>query len=63
MPSFTLVNNPSEPGTIGTPAFFMVSLAEALSPIELICAAVAPMNLMPYSAQMAENLAFSDKNP
>ena len=35
-PSFTVSNSPSDPGIVGTPACFMVSFAEALSPIPLI---------------------------
>ncbi|MNZ95577.1 hypothetical protein D3C78_1147370 [compost metagenome] len=63
IPSLTSFNKPSDPGIVGTPAFFMVSLADALSPIALIISGEAPMNLIPFSRQIAENLAFSDKNP
>ncbi len=54
---------PSEPGTQGTPAAFMVALAVALSPILLIISAEAPINLMSCSSHILENLAFSDKKP
>ena len=63
LPSFTESMIPSEPGIVGTPARFMVSLAVALSPILLIISALAPMNLIPYSSQTLENSAFSAKNP
>ena len=63
MASSTVSNKPSEPGITGTPAFFMVSLAVALSPMELIISAEAPMNLIPCSEQILENSAFSDKKP
>ena len=36
MPCLTSVNKPTEPGMVGTPAAFMVSLADALSPMLLI---------------------------
>ena len=55
--------NPSEPGTVGTPASFIVALAEALSPIRSIISGDAPINLIPCSAQIFENLAFSERNP
>ena len=61
--SSTVSKSPSEPGITGTPAFFMVSFAVALSPIELIISAEAPMNLMPCSEQIRENSAFSERKP
>ena len=54
---------PSDPGTHGTPASFMVSLAVALSPILSIWSAEAPINLIPCSAQIRENLEFSLRKP
>ena len=41
---------PSLPGRIGTPAFFAVSRATALSPIRRIDSGVGPMNVMPALA-------------
>ena len=43
------VNKPFEPGIQGTPAFIIVALADALSPIPAICSGKAPINLMPCS--------------
>ena len=54
---------PSLPGTHGTPAAFIVALAFALSPILSIISGDAPINLISCSAQIFENLAFSDKKP
>ena len=54
---------PSLPGTHGTPAAFIVSFADALSPILSIISGEAPINLIPCSPQIFENLEFSDKNP
>ena len=48
---------------VGTPAAFMVALAVALSPILSIISAEAPMNLIPFSAHILENLAFSERKP
>ena len=48
---------------VGTPAAFMVALAEALSPILSIISLEAPMNLMSCSAHILENLAFSERKP
>ena len=54
---------PSEPGMIGTPAFFMVSFAEALSPILLIISLEAPINFISCSEHILENFEFSDRKP
>ena len=43
----SLSMSPLEPGTVGTPAFFIVSRAVALSPITRICAGLGPMNSRP----------------
>ena len=56
-------NIPSEPGIVGTPASFIVAFALALSPIFSIISGEAPINFIPCSLQILENLAFSDKNP
>ena len=54
---------PLDPGIVGTPAFFIVSFADALSPIPLIIAGDAPINLISFSPHILEKLAFSAKNP
>ena len=54
--SFRSFRIPSDPGMVGPPAFLMVALAEALSPILSIWSPVAPMNLISCSAQIRENL-------
>ena len=56
-------NKPSEPGMVGTFAFRMVSLAEALSPMASICSGSAPMNFILCSLHILEKLAFSERNP
>ena len=48
---------------VGTPAFFMVSLAEALSPIPSIIAGEAPINFILFSSQILEKFEFSARNP
>ena len=58
-----LSSNPSEPGIVGTPAFFMVSLALALSPIASIISGEAPINFIPCSLQILLNFEFSDRKP
>ncbi len=54
---------PPEPGIVGTPASFIVAIAEALSPILSIISAEAPINLILCSSHIFENLEFSDKKP
>ena len=54
---------PFEPGMVGTPALFIVSLAFALSPIEFIISADAPINFIWFSLHILENFAFSARNP
>ena len=44
-------------------ASFIVAFALALSPIFSIISGEAPINFIPCSLQILENLAFSDKNP
>ena len=53
----------SEPGTNGTPAFFMCWRALVLEPIISIDSGVGPMNLTPASRQALAKRAFSDRNP
>ena len=59
----TSSNKPSPPGTTGTPALIMVSLAVILSPMLLIISGVGPINLIPWSAHICANFAFSAKKP
>ena len=61
--ALTSSNKPSPPGTTGTPALIMVSLAVILSPMLLIISGVGPINLIPWSAQICANFAFSAKKP
>ena len=49
------------PGTTGTPALIMVSLAD-LVPIELIIAGVGPINLMPCSPHISATGHFLPEN-
>ena len=55
--------SPSDPGMVGTPAFFIVSFAAALSPIPSIISGEAPINLILFSVQILEKFEFSAKNP
>ena len=57
------LNNPSTPGTTGTPAAIMVAFAVILSPMEFIISGVGPINLIPWSVQILANLLFSAKKP
>ena len=61
--SLAVLTSPSDPGTVGTPAAFMVSRAVDLSPIVRMCSERGPMNSMPWSAQMSTNVAFSERKP
>ena len=63
LPSFIDSTKPSEPGTVGIPAFFIVSLAVILSPILSIISQFGPINFIPLSLQIFENSEFSDKKP
>ena len=49
--SASLPTMPSLPGVVGTPAFFMVSRATALSPRARIASGVGPMKVMPCLRQ------------
>ena len=53
----------SLPGTIETPAFFMVLRATALSPILRIASGDGPMKVMLHDWQISTKWAFSDRNP
>jgi hypothetical protein len=51
------------PGTIGTPAFFMISRAFVLEPIASIAAGGGPMNTSPAFSQAFAKAAFSARKP
>ena len=55
--------SPSLPGTVGTPAFFIVSLAVDLSPIRVMDSGSGPMNFRPWSLHMLTKEAFSERKP
>ena len=48
---------------MGTPAFFMVSLAVDLSPIIVMESEFGPMKFSPWSLQMSTKAAFSERKP
>ncbi len=54
---------PSEPGTTGTPAFFIASLADTLSPISRIESGRGPMKVKPLFSTRSAKSAFSDRKP
>ena len=56
-------NIPSPPGTTGTPASFIVCFAFALFPIESMMSGLGPRKAKPFSLQIFENCALSDRNP
>src|SRR5690606_19865215 len=56
-------SSPVYPGTTGTPAAAIRSLAPALLPIRRIDAADGPMNTSPAAATASAKSAFSDRNP
>jgi hypothetical protein len=53
----------SPPGSTGTPAFAISSLAPSLAPIAAIASGEGPTNVRPAAATSAANAAFSDRNP
>ena len=61
--SSRLLTNPSEPGTTGTPAFFIVALALDLFPISSIISLDGPINLIPISLHILAKELLSDKKP
>ena len=61
--SGSLPSGPSEPGTQGTPAAFMVRMADTLSPIRRIVSARGPMNVKPLFSTRSAKSAFSDRKP
>jgi hypothetical protein len=56
-------SGPPEPGTQGTPAFFITLMAETLSPIMRITSARGPMNVKPLFSTRSAKSAFSDRKP
>mmetsp|Transcript_20450 Transcript_20450/g.48692 ORF Transcript_20450/g.48692 Transcript_20450/m.48692 type:complete len:295 (+) Transcript_20450:1225-2109(+) len=56
-------SSPWYPGTTGTPAADMISLASRLSPKLRIAEAGGPTNLTPLFAQASAKQAFSDRKP
>jgi hypothetical protein len=63
MASSSVEMSPSLPGVIGTPAFFMVSRAMALSPMARICSGPGPMKVMLQLLQTSAKWAFSERKP
>ena len=57
------VSAPSDPGTQGTPALIMARLAETLSPIKRIDAAVGPIKAKPDFSTRSAKSAFSERKP
>ena len=51
------------PGTIGTPAFFIISRALVLDPIASIADAGGPMKVIPLSSSVRAKAAFSARKP
>ena len=61
--AISLPTGPSEPGTHGTPAFFIALIADTLSPIKRITSAVGPIKVKPDFSTCSAKSAFSDKKP
>ena len=61
--SATLATGSVVPGTIGTPAADISSLARVFDPIASIASAGGPMNTIPASSQARANRAFSARKP
>ena len=61
--SGTSPSGPPEPGTQGTPAFFITLMADTLSPIMRITSARGPMNVKPLFSTRSAKSAFSDRKP
>ena len=51
------------PGSTGTPAAAMISLAPILDPMASIASGVGPTKVRPAAAQARAKPAFSDRNP
>ena len=56
-------NAPSVPGTTGSPAFFIATLAFTLSPSSRIVSALGPMNTKPLCSTRSAKSAFSERKP
>ena len=56
-------SGPPEPGTHGTPAAFIVRIADTLSPISRIVSAFGPTNRNPDFSTRSAKSAFSDRKP
>ena len=54
---------PSEPGSTGTPAAFMVRLASALLPMSAMVLGLGPMKVMLQASQTWANSVDSERNP
>ena len=54
---------PSDPGTQGTPAAFIDSMAETLSPIKRMVCGSGPIKTKPLSCTRSAKSAFSERNP
>ena len=54
---------PSEPGTQGTPAFFIDVIADTLSPIMRMVSALGPTKIKPLRSTCSAKSAFSDRKP
>ncbi len=61
--SGTSPRGPPDPGTQGTPAFFITLMADTLSPIMRITSARGPMNVKPLFSTRSAKSAFSDRKP
>ena len=54
---------PSDPGTHGTPALIIATLALTLSPMRRMVSARGPMNTKPERSTFSAKSAFSDRKP
>ena len=54
---------PLDPGTVGTPASLITSMAETLSPIRRMVSGDGPMKVKPLRSTCSAKSEFSDKNP
>ena len=61
--SLSSSRGPFDPGTVGTPAVRIISIAETLSPIKRIVFADGPINVKPLFSTCSAKSAFSDRNP
>ena len=54
---------PSDPGRMGTPAFFIAARAFSFSPINRVISGGGPMKVIPQVSQTSAKLAFSASSP